>query len=200
MPWTACLLSASLFLPSPPSASGTEREPAAGVLGVRAVDLGGRVHALGMGDGLAPVVLVFLDTECPISQRYAPRLSELARLAEAQHVEFFGVLSDATTTASAARAFAAEYALAFPILFDSCGDLAQRLQPTHVPEAFVAQRDDALVYRGRIDDRYVAFGKQRARPTARDLHSALEAVLSGARPAEPWPSAIGCAIPLAQPR
>jgi len=175
MPWTACLLSASLFFPSPPSGSGTEREPAAGVLGVRAVDLEGRVHALGLGDELAPVVLVFLDTGCPISQRYAPRLSELARLAEAQHVEFFGVISDATTTASAARAYAAEYALAFPLLFDSCGDLAQRLQPTHVPEAFVVQRDDALVYRGRIDDRFEAVTKLRPTFAEHDLELAIRA-------------------------
>lgn len=190
MSWTACLLSTSLLFH--PAASATEDDLDTGILGVRAVDLEGRVHQLGMGAELAPVVLVFLDPGCPISQRYAPRLSELAHRAHEQHVEFFGVISDATTSASAARTYAVEYALDFPILFDSCGDLAQRLRPTHVPEAFVVQRDDVLVYRGRIDDRFEAVTKLRPTFAEHDLERAIQA----AAERKPAPSArtepVGC--------
>ena len=51
-----------------------------------------------------------------------------------------------------------------------------------------------LVYRGRIDDRYVDFGNTRARATQHDLRQALDAVLSGEPVANPRTKAVGCFI------
>jgi len=168
-PFALALAFAPLMLPSGD----------AGIVGTRAVDLDGRIRKLGMQDGLAPVVLVFLDPECPVSKRYGPRLGELAREAAAAKVELYGVLSDPALSTTAARAYRGEHALAFPLLFDSAGDLAQRLAPTHVPEAFVVGADDQLVYRGRIDDRFESVGTLRAETRAHDLLDALRA--AGAR-------------------
>jgi hypothetical protein len=51
------------------------------------------------------------------------------------------------------------------------------------------------LYRGRIDDRYIEFGKDRPQPTVRDLERALAAIVAG----KPIPvvktKAIGCYIP-----
>ncbi|HEX6882150.1 MAG TPA: redoxin family protein [Planctomycetota bacterium] len=159
-----------------PQAARAEEGPTAGLLGTRVVDLGGRVHRLGMGTGVQPVALVFLDTGCPIANKYVPELGALAALAAEEGVQFFGVLSDPTVTATAARAHCAEYALAFPVLFDASGELAGRLGPTHVPEAFVLDDDDRVYYRGRIDDRFEDLGKQRAQVSAHDLAAALRGV------------------------
>ena len=73
----------------------------------------------------------------------------------------------------------AGYGIRFPVLFDASGDLATRLGPTHVPEAFVVTSSDALLYRGRIDDQYASVTKRRERATRHDLLAALRAVAVG---------------------
>jgi hypothetical protein len=52
-----------------------------------------------------------------------------------------------------------------------------------------------LLYRGRIDDRYVDFGKRRPEPMTHDLREALEAILAGRPVARPRTEPIGCDIP-----
>ncbi|MCE2485270.1 MAG: hypothetical protein J4F42_07135 [Desulfurellaceae bacterium] len=65
----------------PPSADGP-----VGLIGRRSLDLDGRLHLLGLDDTARPLVLVFLDTACPISTRYAPYLNELFRQAGSAEV------------------------------------------------------------------------------------------------------------------
>lgn len=160
--------------------------------GVRAVDLDGGVHQIGYELGAQPAALVFLGTECPVSRRYAPRLNELAKEAAQRGVGFFGVVSDSSVAPAAARAFRSELELAFPVLYDAAGDLAQRLAPERVPEAFVLDAAGRLVYRGRIDDRFAEPGKLRPRIDSHDLLAALEAVAQGKTPESARTTAVGC--------
>ncbi len=174
------------------SASDTETAPVARITGMRVTDLAGSVHRLGIEDEVVPVALVFLDTECPIANKYAPRLNEIARAATQNGTQFFGVVSDPSTSATAAREHRAKYALEFPVLFDASGELAARLVPTTVPEAFVVDTKDRVAYRGRIDDRFVALGKQRASITSHDFADAIAAVASGAAPQDARTEPVGC--------
>ena len=160
--------------------------------GVRAVDLDGRVHQIGYERGAQPAALVFLGTECPISRRFAPRLNELAEEAAQRGIGFFGVISDAAVAPAAARAFQKELQLAFPVLYDAAGDLAERLAPERVPEAFVLDAAGRVVYRGRIDDRFAEPGKLRPRIDSHDLLAALEAVAKGTAVANARTPAVGC--------
>jgi hypothetical protein len=164
---------AALARPSAPA-----DEPAH-VIGARVTTLDGRVLQLGLEDGTRPVALVFLDTECPVSNRYVPRLGELAAAAREAGVEFYGVYSDPTLTATLAREHVAEYELEFPTLFDATGELAARLAPERVPEAFVVGARDELLYRGRIDDRFASVGRVKANITSHDLLDALRAARAG---------------------
>jgi len=160
--------------------------------GVRAVDLEGKVHQIGYEEGAQPAALVFLGTECPISRRFAPRLNELAKEAATRGIGFFGVISDAAVAPAAARTFQSELELAFPVLYDAAGALAERLAPERVPEAFVLDAAGRLVYRGRIDDRFAEPGKLRPRIDAHDLLAALEAVAKGEAPANACTPTVGC--------
>ena len=47
------------------------------------------------------------------------------------------------------------------------------------PCSWPAPSGPRLVYRGRIDDRYVDFGTARAAPTTRDLEQVLDAIVAG---------------------
>ena len=152
--------------------------------GVRVADLAGRVHRLGEVAGEpGPLALVFINPGCPISNRYAPELNTLYDRARAAGVAFYGVVSGPLPTAAEARAFVADYGLAFPVLFDSGGDLALRLGPQITPEAFVVTPDDRAIYRGRIDDRFAAIGVLRNSFSHHDLQAVLDALGQGRTPA-----------------
>jgi hypothetical protein len=61
------------------------------------------------------------------------------------------------------------------------------------PEAavFIGKR---LVYRGRIDDRYVTFGTTRPAPRVHDLEQVLERISSGRNVELQTTKAVGCFI------
>jgi len=145
--------------------------------------------------GAPALVLVFADPQCPISNAYAPELRRLHEEFAPRGVRFWLVYADPTLSEAELRAHRSSFGYPMPALFDREHALVRRAGATLTPEACVFDSDGRLAYRGRIDDRYFAFGKQRPAPTTRDLQAAVEAVLAGERPATPWPPAIGCAIP-----
>ena len=70
----------------------------------------------------------------------------------------------------------------------------QQVDARVTPEAVVIDSQGNVVYRGRIDDRFVDFGKTRQSPTREDLSLALDAVLAGRAVDVPTTKAIGCFI------
>jgi hypothetical protein len=64
---------------------------------------------------------------------------------------------------------------------------------TVTPEAAV-YAGGRIVYRGRIDDRYVDLGRERLEPTVHDLADALAAVVSGKPVPNPVTQPVGCFI------
>jgi len=85
------------------------------------------------------------------------------------------------------------YAGAMDALRDPKHTLVKYTGATITPEAAVFA-GGRLVYLGRIDDRYVELGLERAAPTRRDLADALAAVIAGTRIAEAKTQAVGCFI------
>lgn len=158
-------------------------------------DLEGRpIAPLAVADARA-TVLLFVDPECPISNAYAPEVRRLYDEFAPRGVEFWLVYADAGRTPDDVRAHVAAFGYPMPAVRDPEHELARRAGATITPEACLFTARGELVYRGRIDDRYVDFGKQRAAPTTRDLRDAIETTLDGERPLQPWPAAIGCTIP-----
>jgi hypothetical protein len=51
-----------------------------------------------------------------------------------------------------------------------------------------------MVYRGRIDDKYVDLGKERPQPTTHDLERVLMAIVEGKHVAPTMTRAVGCFI------
>ena len=158
------------------------------------LDLEGRqVDPLKQTDAKATVFL-FTRTDCPISNRYTPELQRLQAKFQSDNVRFWLVYSDPDESVKAIREHVKEYGYSWGVLRDLEHGLVRKTQVRVTPEAavFVSGR---MVYRGRIDDRYVDFGKARAKPTQHDLEQALQATLEG-RPVErAMTPAVGCFIP-----
>jgi mono/diheme cytochrome c family protein len=160
----------------------------------RALDLEGKLVRVGTGHGSRATAVVFLGTECPISNRAIPDLKALAKAKAKDEVELLGVVSDPSLTRAKAVEWAKQFQIDFPVAFDASGEVAARLAPTHTPEAFLIARDGTLLYRGRIDDGYTDITRPQGRVAHKDLEEAIDAVKGGAFPANPRTTPVGCAF------
>ena len=158
-------------------------------------DTAGATHSAEDWKSKQAVVLVFVTVDCPITNSYVPELNRIQNEYGPRGVQVFAVQADPSQTAQSLRDYAKEYSYSFPILVDPELSLARWTGATTMPEAAVLSPSGELLYLGRIDDRYVDFGKQRPRPTRLDLRMALDAVLAGKPIVEPRTRALGCAIP-----
>ena len=147
--------------------------------------------------GDATTVFVFARTDCPITNRYAPELRRLHDRFAPQGVRFWLVYPDPGETSEAVRRHAQEFGYAIAPLRDPKHSLVRLAGATVTPEAAVFVGDASgprLVYRGRIDDRNVAFGKARPAPSTRDLDDVLTALAQKRSVPARTTTAIGCAI------
>jgi peroxiredoxin len=144
------------------------------------------------------VVLAFLGVECPLANRYAPRLAELAREFEPKGVAFFGIDANRQDGVTVMGRFAKANELPFPFLKDAGNALADRLKVERAPEVLVLDERRVVRYRGRIDDQFGP-GAHRPSPIRRDLVVALEELLGGREVTSPETKPVGCRIGRAQP-
>lgn len=165
------------------------------VEGLALRDTAGKEHTQAEWKGRSAVVLLFLGTQCPVSNGYAPEFERLAKHYAEKGVLVWGLHPDPDVTAEIARKHAAEYRLSFPILLDPEQRAARQAGVEVTPEAVVLSAAGDVLYRGRIDDRYLPGGKRRDEPTSRDLVKALDAVLAGKRPEVSYQNAHGCPLP-----
>jgi hypothetical protein len=138
------------------------------------------------------VAFVFVATECPISNRYAPEVHRLRT--KFREIRFWLVYPNVTEPDEAVRKHAKEFGHEEPVLRDPKHKLVRLARARVTPEAAVFNAGGELLYHGRIDDRQVDFGKERPEPTTRDFERALQAVLNGKAPVPPGGRAVGCPI------
>lgn len=145
------------------------------------------------GDDKA-IVLVFIRTDCPISNRYAPELRRIGAKFAGKSVRFWLVYPGAGTSPEVVRKHVFEYGFPGKPLLDPKKDLVRAAQVSVTPESAVFLPGKKLVYHGRIDDRVVDFGKVRSQALTHDLEAALDAVLAGQPVPRSTTKAIGCYI------
>lgn len=139
-------------------------------------------------------VLLFVRTDCPITNRYAPEIRRLADEFQGRGARFWLIYPDRTETAAGIRKHIADYQLPGEPLLDAGHRLVARAHATVAPEAAVFNAAGDLMYHGRIDDRYVDIGKARPAAARHDLEDAIEAVLGGKPVAEAETHAVGCSL------
>lgn len=174
---------------------GPVSERPASVRDFALVDAKGTNHTAADWKGKKAVVLLFLATECPVSNYYCPELAKLAKAFAEKGVLFYGIHPDPELTAKDAAKHAEEYRLPFPTLLDPTHSVTRQTGVAIVPEAVVLAADGRIMYRGRIDDRYNESGIRRETVTTRDLEDAITAVVAGKAPAVAQTKAFGCPLP-----
>jgi hypothetical protein len=156
---------------------------------------GASIDALQAPAGTKAIVFLFTSTDCPISNRYAPEVQRVVSEFAGKGVVFRLVYPDPADQAAAIREHMAafSYAGAIEALRDPAHALVKFTKASVTPEAAVVA-GGRLVYRGRIDDRYVDLGLERPAATQHDLADALAAVVAGKRVPHATPPAVGCFI------
>lgn len=143
-------------------------------------------------------VFLFVRTDCPIANRYAPEIMKLHEQF-CDVAEFVLVYASPRESTSQIEAHTTEfYAQQIPALRDAQHSLVAHMGVSVTPEAVVYNKDKRMLYRGRIDDRYVDFGVTRAHPTERDLHDVLTAIQEDKQVAFRESKAVGCYISAAK--
>ncbi len=139
-------------------------------------------------------VFLFVRTDCPITNRYAPEMRRIAQEFQGRHVAFYLVYPDPKENKRAIENHIAEYQFPGTPLRDPDHKLEKRAHATTAPEAAVFDPAGNLKYHGRVDDLWVSPGKSRPAAQIHDLEDAISAVLAGKPVAHPETRAIGCSL------
>jgi peroxiredoxin len=123
-------------------------------------------------------VLAFTTVDCPVAQRYLPKLVELERTYRGRGVQFLAIDVGAGDSIVDVAAQAVEGHAEFPFVKDFDGRVVRALGVERTPEVVVLDGARKLCYRGRIDDQY-RLGGARPQSSRDDLVRALEDVLAG---------------------
>ena len=162
---------------------------------VRVRDLDDRaIDPLKAPAGTKAMAFVFVSVECPISNRYAPEVRRLYEKFTAQGITFSLVYPNPIEPVAAIRRHLKDYSYPMRALRDPRHELVKMAGATITPEAVVVDPQGRVLYRGRIDDRYVSLGLERPVATRRDLDEALIDITAGKAPRQATTQAVGCYI------
>jgi peroxiredoxin/mono/diheme cytochrome c family protein len=192
----------SLVLSLVLSANGTVPVPAP--VASSPVPVGKQVAFAALGECIGPdalaackrcraVVVVFVGTECPLAQRYMPRLSELAKKYRGQQIEFLAIDSNQQDSLAEIAHFAESQKVNFPVKKDPRNKIADVFGATRTPEAYVLDREGVIRYSGLIDDQF-GIGYAHDKPKRRYVDDALGDVLAGREVRVTATASIGCRI------
>ncbi|HWC18891.1 MAG TPA: redoxin family protein [Terriglobales bacterium] len=161
---------------------------------LKAIDLQGKTIDLSQAAGNRANVLIFVRTDCPISNRYAPVLRKLSS-EYAKTSRFWLVYPDNTESATAIEEHLRDYNYKnISAIRDPQHTLVRIARAQITPEAAVFDHHARLLYHGRIDNWYQSFGHSRPRPTTHELEEAIRAIRDHRPVAVAETKAVGCYI------
>lgn len=134
-------------------------------------------------------VLLFLDTQCPVCQGYAPRLRALIEQYRTQGVNFEAYFPNQGENDAKIRSFLSANQLNFDWSYDPGAERAKKYGVSMVPSVVVVSTDQRVRYAGAIDDNKDASLAKRPY-----LAEALDAVLGGKTPKLAKTTSIGCVL------
>lgn len=139
-------------------------------------------------------VTIFISPTCPVCQQMTPYFDRLYT-AYGDAVMFRILVPDGMADREEIDSFRVRYACRYRIGIDSGNVQVRRLDAHVTPEAFLHRGGSpSVLYRGRINDLYVALGRRRQKVRSHDLRDAIEAVVKGAVPVVDSTEPIGCII------
>ena len=145
-------------------------------------------------------VYIFVGTKCPIANRYAPEIKRIRDLCLDEGHRLTVVYPDPEALLVELQQHAADYGYSEFAIWDDRQQLADKIKAGYTPEAVVvvgtSQNPFAkVIYRGRINDWYVDFGKSKAAAEVHDLRTVLAELANSKEIPYRETKVVGCLIP-----
>jgi peroxiredoxin len=134
-------------------------------------------------------VLMFISTECPVSNGYNERMEQLCAAYSKKGVAVIGINANKAEDMKAIAEHAKKHGFEFPVLKDERNKVADLYGAQVTPETYVLNSAGKLVYHGRIDD-----SRNPEKVQSHDLADALDKLLAGKEVPVTEAKAFGCTI------
>ena len=152
-------------------------------------DYNGKEHSLSDYKDSRAIVIMFIATECPVSNAYNSRMEDIYKNYNQKNVAFIGINSNKAESVERIREHAKEKGLTFTILKDEKNIIADKFEASFTPEVYVLNGNFELLYHGRIDN-----SKNESDVVSNDLENTLNEILAGKEVSKKETKAFGCTI------
>jgi len=152
-------------------------------------DYNGVKHALSDFKSSKAIVLMFIATQCPVSNAYNERMEALQKDYAPKGVALIGINANKQESVQEIKNHAKEHGFTFTILKDWNNVVADKLGASVTPEIYLLNPNFDLLYHGRIDD-----SRRESSVASKDLRTALDLTLSGKPVQVRETKAFGCTI------
>lgn len=152
-------------------------------------DYNGKEYQLSDFQNSKAIVIIFVATQCPVSNAYNSRMEKLYQEYKDKGVAFIGINSNKQESVEEIKEHAKKNNLNFVILKDVNNVIADKFKASVTPEVFVLNSDFEILYHGRIDD-----SRKEGEVKSEDLKNALNEILAGKKVSKTETKAFGCTI------
>jgi len=152
-------------------------------------DYNGKEHQLSDFKDSKAIVIIFVATQCPVSNDYNSRMAELYNDYKDKGITFVGINSNKQESVDEIKQHAKDNNLQFPILKDDKNVIADKFAASVTPEVYVLNSNFEVLYHGRIDD-----SRKESDVKTKDLRKALDEILGGKTVSNTKTKAFGCTI------
>ena len=152
-------------------------------------DYNGQEHNLSDFKNSKAIVVIFVATQCPVSNAYNERMAALFNDYKNKGVEFVGINSNKQESVEEIKDHAKQHKLDFVILKDENNIIADKFQASVTPEVYVLNKNFEILYHGRIDD-----SRREEDVKTNDLRKVLDEILTGKKVETTRTKAFGCTI------
>jgi peroxiredoxin len=152
-------------------------------------DYNGNNHSLSDFKDSKAIVIMFVATECPVSNDYNSRMESLSKKYSQKEIAFIGINSNKAESVEMIKEHAEDKGLTFTILKDEKNIIADKFSASFTPEAYVLNSDFNVIYHGRIDN-----ARDESEVVTKDLENALNEILAGKEVSKKETKAFGCTI------
>jgi len=135
------------------------------------------------------IVVMFIATQCPVSNAYNERMVALYDDYQPKGFAFVGINSNKQESVEEIKEHSQKHNFEFPVLKDWNNVIADQFEASVTPEIYVLNSNFDLLYHGRIDN-----SRRESDVKSQDLRAALNEILARKPVSSTETKAFGCTI------
>lgn len=152
-------------------------------------DVDDNSHSLDDFKDSKAIVLMFIATQCPVSNDYNERMVNISKDYANKGITFIGINSNKQESVDEIRDHSKKNKFNFLVLKDKDNIIANKLNASVTPEIYVLNSEFEILYHGRIDD-----SRRTNEVKANDLRNAFDNILTEKEVEVKKTKAFGCTI------